>query len=411
LAPGIAITYAAPVAYVGQDGNVYVTQVGKDGGIAITGDAAGPAEDTYYPFHQVAKFYTNLRWSPDGTGLAFVETQSGTLYVAQSGSAPKGVAKGIEASFPPFWSADSQSIAYAMLVPGSGQQSDNTVQYQVQSVPVAGGTSTVLSQFRAVAGCGGGSSSPAMTLIYNSEVGFGGGRLILGQTANGFVYSASCSGTGIAYVSSSGVVWQHPDLFRAALSPDGTQIAALQSTNGQQPFSLVKVDVASGNVTPLATKPGIDQLGWSGNSGNIVYSTIVFAQKLPAPPSTSTIGSQITSGNWPPPDADLTVNTVSLWKMPAAGGDSTLIASQPGFAIGGISGTPDSTEVVYSFIDSYKGVLDAIKANAPLHQVEAAYPYPKLAAASLTTSNPPTFSVFATGGKPAAGRGKFKAVK
>ncbi|NJN99099.1 MAG: hypothetical protein HC875_35905, partial [Anaerolineales bacterium] len=91
LAPSPAATPSAPVrsgrlAYIGGDGNVYITTPDRSQTVAVTNDATVAAE---YP----GRSYHRLSWSPDGW-LAFAAvTRSGsqtrsTLYVAETPAAP-----------------------------------------------------------------------------------------------------------------------------------------------------------------------------------------------------------------------------------------------------------------------------------------------------------------------------------
>lgn len=90
LAPSPAATPSAPVrsgrlAYIGGDGNVYITTPDRSQTVAVTDDATAAAE---YP----GRSYHRLSWSPDGR-LAFAAvTRSGsqtrsTLYVAETPAA------------------------------------------------------------------------------------------------------------------------------------------------------------------------------------------------------------------------------------------------------------------------------------------------------------------------------------
>ncbi|GIK43506.1 MAG: hypothetical protein BroJett011_73390 [Chloroflexota bacterium] len=91
LAPSPAASHPSPsvsgrLAYIGGDGNVYITTADRSRTLAVTADATAAAE---YP----GLSYHRLSWSPDGR-LAFAAvTRSGsetrsTLYVAESPAAP-----------------------------------------------------------------------------------------------------------------------------------------------------------------------------------------------------------------------------------------------------------------------------------------------------------------------------------
>ena len=77
------------LAYVGGDGNIYVTNADRSQVIAVTDDATVPPEDEGFSYHRVA-------WSPDGQ-LAFAGVErtgnqaNSMLYVAESPDAPAQV--------------------------------------------------------------------------------------------------------------------------------------------------------------------------------------------------------------------------------------------------------------------------------------------------------------------------------
>src|SRR5262249_44981830 len=66
------ITYNNPLAYIGVDGNVYITSLDGTAATAITSDA-GPRG---YGMSDESAFGA-LRWSPDGTKMAFTGANHG----------------------------------------------------------------------------------------------------------------------------------------------------------------------------------------------------------------------------------------------------------------------------------------------------------------------------------------------
>src|SRR5215510_8259470 len=71
------VSYKDPLAYIGEDGNVYVTAVGAGPGTRLTNDAKmpEPIEQHYYysGCSETMRRYCSIRWSPDGTRFAFIE--------------------------------------------------------------------------------------------------------------------------------------------------------------------------------------------------------------------------------------------------------------------------------------------------------------------------------------------------
>src|SRR5258708_8278755 len=78
------------LAYVNSSGNVYVMTPGNAPGNPVTQDADFKVPATAAPTHN----YTHLRWSPDGSKLAFQDKVNGNLYIDVPGSAPQLLASG-----------------------------------------------------------------------------------------------------------------------------------------------------------------------------------------------------------------------------------------------------------------------------------------------------------------------------
>ena len=113
---GLSVPQAGLIAYIGTDGNVYITSPEGENTQAITKDA-NPSPSP----GELSKRYQQPAWSPDGTRLAFVGTE-GTLQavdqavvytVRDDGSELTGAFTS-KAYFPfyLYWSPDSQSISF-----------------------------------------------------------------------------------------------------------------------------------------------------------------------------------------------------------------------------------------------------------------------------------------------------------
>ena len=368
LAPGRPqLPYIAPIAYIGRDGNVYVTDPSGRAPTALTADGGN---------HQ----YGQLRWSPDGTKLAFTDFMVNTISVVRSGQAPAIVTGGILAEYPPGWSADSTEVFY--LVP-TQQQSGNGQIVQVQAAPAAGGQPRVAGQIlMSGGGCGGGGFDPALS-AYMRDVGYEGNRQTLAQTSQGYLFTLNCTGVGLGLAAAQSTVWQRTNLSGAALSPDRRQLIALRRTSGDPAALggvLERVDLATGKGTDIATQPNIAQIAWSVDSSQILYSTVTPGAKLIANPTTVNTSDLMLNGFL---QAAQTY-TVTLWRMPAAGGASTQVFSREGYAIGLIVPLADNATVLVSFIDSLNGMVSAFKANKSVAEISAAAPHAELLTASFT---------------------------
>lgn len=391
-----------PIAYVGADGNVIVADPITRSSIPLTSDAKGKPS-SYYPYYEQLHIYGLLRWSPDGSKLAFVDSKERTLYIARSGQKPVIVASGLTVAYPPAWSADSNELAYA--VPTKQTSGTNGVINQIQAIPAnQGGQARVAGQFSAGVGCGGGGFDPAVA-AYFSDVGYEGNRVMLEQVANGYLYTSACTGIGLGLAAANGQgSWVRNDLSAAALSPDRTRLIAVRHNlqNSAQPGGgLELVDLATGKGTDLSAQPNVSQVGWSADGQTILYSTVTSARQLNVTASNS-VAAQVFSGV----PFSAPVNTITLWTMPANGGNSTQLLTREGFAIGNIWATQDGN-ILFSFVNSLADMVHQLDAGKPITDVVAAAPTPQLYTVPLTGG---TASLYNIGSQPAIATGQFAAV-
>src|SRR5262249_48334993 len=116
--------YKTPLAYIGEDGNVYVTSMSAGAGTRLTTDAKMPDPLAYATScegcsdnQSAYRRYGSIRWSPDGTRFAFIDRYSGQLFVAESGKTPRLISPKLKVgsrlgnrAFA--WSPDGKQIAY-----------------------------------------------------------------------------------------------------------------------------------------------------------------------------------------------------------------------------------------------------------------------------------------------------------
>jgi Tol biopolymer transport system component len=405
-AAGQPILFQKPLAYVGADGNVTIATIGQDLGVPITGDAARQSLQAM-PFYQVAHAYGQFRWSPDGTKLLFTDVSARNLYLAISGQKPVMIARGLAAGYPGTWSPDGNEVAYA--VETNQPQGDGLVR-QVQAIPVTAtgaGQPRVAGSFVQGSGCGNIELDPAEA-AYRAEAGFEGNGLTLAWTAQGFVYSTLCQGVGLALANSGGqVLWTVADVARAAVSPDRSRAVAARYDSGQRATTgLVLIDLTNGSVTPLQSEASPDQVAWSADGANILYSTVNPLPSVMGNPGT--VGQQLFQA-WPLEGKSY---NVTLWRMPAAGGPSTRLFQQEGRGIGVISAATDTSGVVFSVISSMAHMFQAINSGISGTQAAAAAPRAQVYLASWNGDIPARllFSGNSYGGQPACDAATFTAV-
>lgn len=130
-----------------------------------------------------------------------------------------------------------------------------------------------LSNFRT--GCGGGSPYP-MDQVYSTDTGLNGSALFLVLTDTTALHSLGCDGRGLGFTSlaSGATIPLGADYARAALSPDGTRVAALfLDQNFQIVPMLTVIDLGSLTGTPFELAVIPDQIAWSADGESIYYTT------------------------------------------------------------------------------------------------------------------------------------------
>jgi len=395
---GQPATYQNPLAYIGANGNVYITDSNLSGaGTPITEDSTLETANMGYP--TPTRSYGLFRWSPDGSKLAFVEQRANTLYLAVSGQKPIEIARGLAVLYPPAWSQDGSEIAYA--VETNQQQEGDKVARQVQAINVASGQPgmpRVVGTFAQGVGCGGGPADPAVA-AYMAEAGYEGNAQALVWTPQGFVHTINCFGVGIALTNPGGqMVWAIPFASRIAVAPDRARAVAIrQDPNSRTQQGIVMIDLSNGSAKDFVVNAASDQLAWSTDGQTIVYSTAVFKQAVKGDPQAAT-GQQLFAGMWP---LEGNILDVGLWRVPAAGGDPTQIYKKEGHRIGAIAAS--SSQIVFSYIPSLAILVQQINNGASVSQALTFIPRPQLLAIQ-GQPNP------ISGGQPALGSGSFMAI-
>ena len=400
------VVYEGSLAYVGADGEIYVTDLQSGPGTPITAGANARLV-TEFPFRDADQQYSLLRWSPDGTRLAFVDARSSTLYVARSGESPAPVARGLAPLMPPAWSPDGDELAYAVptdiIVVDEGAPQRRVV--QVQAIPATGGALRYAGEFAFGEGCGGGTSDPAQ-VAYEAEAGYGGAGLALIWTPDGFVHTPNCTGYGLTLTGfDADERWTLPDVSRIALAPDGARVAAI--TGGPSaPVGLAIIDLVGGEITGLLAGPTAptlpDQLTWAADGSALILAARERGTSLAAD-ADSALGAELFP-SWPVEAARF---TASVWRIPTAGDPPQRLAVMPDeYGIGALAAAPDGETLIFSLIGSSAPMIEQLNAGTGLEEALAAAPAARLISMSLRDGSGSTRW---QGGAPAFG-GAFTAV-
>lgn len=369
-----AVEVPEAAAYIGTDGNVYVTRGSTpESPVQLTADA-GRLKSDRSPFYDQVQAYGGLRWSPDGTGLLWMESGSNALYLASSGQPARRVISGLAVAFPAAWSPDGSEVAYVVATAQSAPNGPNGAAafiYQIQAIGLSGGGPRVAGSFAHIEGCGGFNADPA-DLVYNRETrSFGGNEAALYWLPSGFLHTTNCGGLGIALTDFTGrQVWALENVGRVALAPDGTRAVAIRFQNGDPAArSLILIDLTNGETSPVQTEPGVDRAIWVANGAAIVYSTAVQDRVVEGNPA-STVGAAIFD-MWPMTGVNYTVN---LYGVAAGGGRSILLFSTSGRGITSLSADAANERLYFSFVSPSATLIEGI--NEGLTEADLANRYP-----------------------------------
>src|SRR5262249_30036124 len=147
-------------------------------------------------------------------------------------------------------------------------------------------------------------------------------------TSKGFVYTLNCVGVGLAMRDSTGkVLWSVADAGRVAISPDHTRAAAVRFDQQNHPQGAITIDLTTGATAQLSTDTTIDQFAWSADGSTILYSKQAPGQNVTA----NAANPLFQKYNGPGWLENAPGYTVSLWRMPAAGGQATQLFQRNGF--------------------------------------------------------------------------------
>jgi Tol biopolymer transport system component len=339
-----SVTYHNPLAYIGLDGNIYLTDLNSGVGTAVTNDVVtscpdgstpSPSDD-YKPLF--LRHYRNIRWSPVGGAFTFgVEPDIACLPVAQpsiflvrSNSRPQHL---IDWGEQPFsepigtWSPDGTQIAY---LDANG----------IGVVPLANNTPHHVVDYSYQPCIGDGPGVDDLTALFSDEEGnpdpYIDPAFSLDWTVPGFLVPVNNTDIGATTCSSlellnqNGIVWTAEGLSSPLVSPNGKQ-ALDQSAGDQLPdggfaVTTVLIDLASGTLTPLPFIPGPQV--WTPDGKQILYTTV-------EPNSQRSDESK-----------------VSLWSVPVHGGAATRLLTRVGYGIGVITPSPDGKGPAFSLVTS-----------------------------------------------------------
>lgn len=336
-----------------------------DGDIVVY-DSAGNGTLYDLPFSYIGQQV----WNAAGDKIAVIGSVEGFfelwLIDLAAGNSYQ-VSGGIE-PFPPLFNSTGDLLF--VLPPEAPDFSGNTP-YTVRLMlitPQQGAQPAQIGSFIWQVGCGGGSPFPA-DAVYGLEAGFMGNQLALIETPYGYLYSNSCAGIGYGLLNPvTGEDLTIPgseDMFRAAISPDGTQLYAvyLNTNDAQRAFPiLVRVDLSTLTMTQIPTSAQPDQIA-VGVDGAVFYSSRVesgdLLEGLTAEERTRVIDSIGLSADYPIPSY-----TVSIHRVDPVTNAESLVYQGEGFAVGRMAAV-DADTLMFSVIANQDAFVTALAQGNP----------------------------------------------
>lgn len=248
-----------PVAYRGQDNNIYVTDGTST--VQLTNDAV--SDDTG---NRV--WYSNPQWSPNGTMLAFIQDGgNGAIWIAESGQAPRLLLGGEDNAYffmetALAWSPDSRQLAFY------AQERDG--ERGVFTVSVADGTTQfVATAYRTFIGEPNAIDPTINMLVRQRGASLFGEQLTLVWSDAGILMTALEAGFGVSLVTPTGeLLWQTEPLSQITYSADGRRLFGYNDLLEQW---MMVTDLTTGEIIPLTLPEGARPVGWAGD--NLLYRT------------------------------------------------------------------------------------------------------------------------------------------
>jgi hypothetical protein len=361
----------SPLALVAHifGGNVYVGTLTDLPGAPIT---EGASE---------ARPYKDVTVSPRGDQLAFIDPFERALYIAPAvrGGQPHKVAENLVtgdlSGYPPAWSPAGDEIAYL-----AGQDTPGETTYTLMAIKADGSASRELGKVTVPPGACPeiGTPDPAERL-YAAEAGYKGNyKATLLWTRSGTIYYSLRCGLGLGRIAQTGGSGEalDPPLFRAHLSPDQTEfVGLLDSPDGAQKVTLVRVRLADQQVVALKTSGLPDQTAWSTDGQTIYYSTVTLKNDVKLDDQAERERGQTLLGAWPFRYAvyDVALHSLNL----SSGADEELFRAD-GRGIGRIAPSPDGVGALFTFETGAALMIEAFNNNVSAGEIQRQRPSSEL---------------------------------
>lgn len=379
------------LAYVGDDGNVYVSNLAAGSvPVQLTNDAN---IDVNNPSKTPDHVYVKLAWSPTGKDLAWVDASTHNLMLASSGQPAKVVANNLASDMGISWTADGKLI-YATPTTDLADPQGN-VTMQVNAISGIGMPAQTIGKIMYGFSCSNAGFNPAEMLLMREAGPYGNEQLLM-VLPQGILHSASCTGVGLRLTDLAGkVVWEQADLKRAAITPDSKTLFAIRQSTASDPADMfvggkdiVSVDAATGVTKTIVTLDGADRLGVSGDGQTVYVATRTISRSVSG---NASIQSDLLP-NWPGP---FNVYTLTLYQVALADSQPRALTTTEGQGISKIVAVTGQPMIVFSVVESLAGIAEKLTPQDSILVLSSLLP--RINLYSMTLSNTPQAAILGAG--------------
>src|SRR5258706_10469515 len=384
--PAGTVTYHDPIAYIGVDGNVYVTDLTSTTSTALTTDGNITPQERFY--YSSLFRYGGIHWSPDGSLLSFEDTVDHKLYVARSRQGAQPI-PGVTTANTRWQSAISPDNSQVAFIVNEGD---------LVTIPINGGSITQVGSI----GYSNTEKPDAdlAEILRANEQGsstFNSPDLI--EWTKFGIFNLVTTARAQMVDTQSNVLWtieydyMHPSV--PVLAADGTRalVEKVFPDDGiaQGALQAAVVSFSNGHMTALHIAPSGQLLAWSPDHKSVFYGTKSDTVSVHDPEFSS---------------FDFTESTLSLWQVPLAGGETKLIFRNMGYDFGVAHVTPDNKAIVFSLVTSSVNKVQAkLRNEYPALQAEIESAHPEIIELPLKAGAAPIW--IALGGNLDIGQGDF----
>jgi hypothetical protein len=356
--------------------------------------------------------YSFLRWSPDGTQLAFVshDLQSGQvrlLLAALDGSITL-IAEDVALLSPPAWSPSGDQLAY--VADRKQPAADGRAGRALRIVDLGQRRMRDVGNFGFTEGCGGAFGDPADLLLYD-EMGYGDSRptfrrpTLLWTASGDFVFDQRCDLVDLAWMSGQDghTVELDTRWTSAALSPDGQRlVAVVEDSSGLSPQpspggggsqrTLVVANVDGSDARLVGTGDNPLAPVWSPDGTTLYYITRDFERSLDLTEAQAEDALGVA-----PVSLSVYRSRIRRVRLDGSGPETVLEAVAHGLT--NLTFSRSGSRLLYSQVANSSDLYDAIQADIRGEALQARYPSVRVESISLTGPRS-GFVLFENAGQP-----------